>query len=55
MQLNVSAKLIEVLPVVTGEGKNGPWKKQNIVLETEDQYPKKYALQFGETRLIPKF
>jgi hypothetical protein len=39
--MDLTAKLIQVLPVVTGEGKNGSWKKQDIVVETSGQYPKK--------------
>lgn len=38
-------KLIKVLPEVTGQGKNGPWNKQEFVLETLDsQYPKKVCM-----------
>lgn len=29
------------MPPVTGAGKNGPWKKQEFLIETMDQYPKK--------------
>ncbi|MEI6945877.1 DUF3127 domain-containing protein [Paraflavisolibacter sp. H34] len=42
MQLN--AKLIQLLPVQTGNGKNGQWKKQDIIVETEGQYPKKVCI-----------
>lgn len=35
------AKLIQMLPLQSGTGKNGEWKKQDIVVETEGQYPKK--------------
>lgn len=42
MQLN--AKLIQVLPLQTGTGKNGQWKKQDIIVETEGQYPKKVCV-----------
>ena len=28
----------------TGSGKNGPWKKQDFVIETTDTYPKKVCL-----------
>ncbi len=38
-------KLIKVLPEVTGQGKNGPWSKQEFVIETLDsQYPKKVCM-----------
>lgn len=39
--MDIKGKLIQKLPLQTGEGKNGPWKKQEIVLEIPGQYPKK--------------
>jgi hypothetical protein len=43
MQLNV--KLVQVLPLQTGQGRNGtPWKKQDIIVETDGQYPKKICV-----------
>lgn len=41
MSNQVSGKIIKILPVVTGQGKNGDWIKQEFVIETADQYPKK--------------
>jgi hypothetical protein len=41
MALEFEGNLIKVLPEVTGQGKNGVWVKQDFVLETEEQYPKK--------------
>lgn len=42
--MNLKGKVIQVLPVETGAGKNGEWKKQGIVIETEGQYPKKVCV-----------
>ena len=42
MQLTV--KLIQTLPIQTGSGKNGKWKKQDIIVETDGQYPKKVCI-----------
>ncbi|MDR1524187.1 MAG: DUF3127 domain-containing protein [Tannerella sp.] len=41
--MEVRGKIIAVLPVQTGEGKNGTWKKQDYVIEYEQssQYPRK--------------
>lgn len=39
--LELSGKLIQLLPLQTGNGKNGAWQKQDFVIETADQYPKK--------------
>ena len=42
MQLTV--KLIQLLPLQTGTGKNGQWKKQDIIVETDGTYPKKICI-----------
>jgi hypothetical protein len=39
--MQIKAKLINLLPLQTGTGKNGEWKKQDIIVETDGQYPKK--------------
>lgn len=39
--MDVTGKVIRILPLVTGEGKNGTWKKQEFVIETAAQFPKK--------------
>ena len=44
MSLEITAKLISSLPEQTGSGKNGPWVKQDFIVETEDQYPKKICM-----------
>ena len=41
MALDVTGKLFKILPEVTGAGKNGNWVKQEFVIETMEQYPKK--------------
>ena len=42
--MQLTAKLIQLLPLQTGSGKNGAWKKQDIIVETEGQYPKKVCI-----------
>jgi len=42
--MQLTAKLVQLLPLQTGAGKNGPWKKQDIIVETEGQYPKKVCV-----------
>jgi hypothetical protein len=44
MSLQISGKLIQLLPLQTGESKNGTWKKQDIIIETQAQYPKKVCI-----------
>ena len=39
--MEISGKIIELLEVKSGQSANGEWRKQEYVLETEAQYPKK--------------
>ena len=51
--MEVTGKIIAVLPLQGGVSKAGnEWKKQEYVLETHDQYPKKVCFQlFGADRI----
>jgi hypothetical protein len=42
--MQVIAKLLQKLPLQTGQGKNGTWQKQDLIVETDGQYPKKICL-----------
>ncbi|CAG0963602.1 MAG: DUF3127 domain-containing protein [Bacteroidetes bacterium] len=43
--MEITAKLIQLLPLQTGMGKNGEWKKQEFIVETlGSQYPKKICI-----------
>lgn len=42
--MTIKGKVIQVLDVQTGTGKNGEWKKQSFIVETEGQYPKKVCI-----------
>jgi len=47
--MEITGRIIGVLPLQTGQGKNGVWKKQEFILETPGQYPKKVCLSlWGE-------
>lgn len=46
--MQVAGKIIHLLPVQTGTGRNGEWIKQEFILETQEQYPKKICIStFG--------
>ena len=59
--MELIGKIIELLPEESGESARGPWRKQQYILETEGQYPKKvcfmawgdkideFAIKVGET------
>lgn len=39
--MEIQGKLIEIYEPITGEGRNGQWKRQDFVLETVSQFPRK--------------
>ena len=41
MSLEISGKVFALLPEQSGQGKNGSWVKQEFIIETEEQFPKK--------------
>ena len=42
--MQIIAKLVQILPLQTGVSRNGEWKKQDIIVETDTQYPKKVCI-----------
>ena len=42
--MEIKGKIIALLPLQSGQGKNGEWRKQEFVLETGDSYPKKICI-----------
>ena len=43
-KMELKGKVIQLLPLQSGMGKKGPWKKQEFIIETQTQYPKKVCL-----------
>ena len=41
MSLEIKGKIVKILPEQRGQGRNGEWIKQEFVIETMDQFPKK--------------
>ena len=39
--VEIKGKIIEILPEKSGQSANGEWRKQEYILETESNYPKK--------------
>ena len=52
--MQLTAKLTQVLPLESGMGRNGEWKKQNIIVETEGQYPKKICISIWGDKINPE-
>ncbi len=57
MAMELKGKVIQMLPMQTGMGKKGQWRKQEFIVETQGQYPKRVCFsiwgdkidQFGIT------
>ena len=45
MSTSISGRIFQILEQQSGNGQNGPWKKQVFIVETEGQYPKKIAFE----------
>ena len=44
MAMELKGKVIQLLPLQSGMGRKGQWRKQEFILETQSQYPKKVCL-----------
>ncbi|MFP4059308.1 MAG: DUF3127 domain-containing protein [bacterium] len=42
--MEISGKIIQILPVQSGKSARGEWKKQEFIIETEEQFPRKVCL-----------
>lgn len=50
--MDISGRLIKILPEVRGESQRGPWVRGGFVIETDDTYPRQIAFTlFGEDRI----
>lgn len=44
MPLELTGRLIKILPEQSGQGKKGTWVKQDFIIETIEQFPKQVCL-----------
>jgi len=49
--MEISGTVIDILPEVNGQGKNGVWRKQEFIIETPSQYPKKVCISLWGDRI----
>lgn len=49
--MEISGKIIAVLPLTSGQGRNGAWRSQDYVLETADQYPRKVCFNLFNDKI----
>ena len=49
MELKIEGRVLELLEEQSGEGRNGPWRKREFILETGGKYPRKVCItQWGD-------
>jgi hypothetical protein len=54
MDLSITGTVTQILEEQSGQGRNGLWRKQEFILETEGEYPKQVCIvQWGDN--IDKF
>jgi len=51
--MQITAKLIQILPLQSGVSRNGEWKKQDIVVETTERFPKKICISIWGDKINP--
>jgi len=49
--MELTGTVIDILTEVTGQGKNGLWRKQEFILEMPSQYPKKVCISVWGDRI----
>jgi hypothetical protein len=49
--MEITGKVTKILPLQTGEGRNGSWKKQEFIVETAGQYPKQICMSAWGDRI----
>jgi hypothetical protein len=52
--MQLTGKLIQLLPLQTGNGKNGEWRKQDIIIETGEKFPKKVCISIWGDKIDDK-
>ena len=51
----LTATFVKALPEVTGQGKNGEWRKTDFIVKTNDSYPKQVCFTvWGDTTKLVK-
>ena len=49
MDIQLTGKVSQILEEQSGTGKNGSWRKQEFIIETQEQYPKEVCIvQWGD-------
>ena len=51
MALDITGKLVQLMPIQSGTSARGGWSKQEFIIETEEQYPKKVCISLWGDKL----
>lgn len=51
MVLEITGKLLQKLDIQSGSGNFGNWKRQDAIIETIEQYPKKICISFWNEKI----
>jgi len=55
-ELKVSGKILNILPMQSGTSHQGNgWKKQDVIIETDGDYPKKICVSFWNDKISDSF
>ncbi len=49
--MEINGRIIALLPEKSGQSDRGPWRKQEYVLETDGQYPKKICFMVWSDKI----
>lgn len=49
--MEITGTVIKLLPEQSGEGRNGPWRKQEFIIETDGTYPRKVCIAVWGDRI----
>lgn len=49
--MEITGKIIKKLPLASGEGRNGTWRRQEYVLEYGDRFPKQVCFSLMNARI----
>ena len=49
--MELQGKVVSLLPEQSGQGQKGAWRKQEYIIETQGQYPKKVCLAVWGDRI----
>lgn len=53
--MQITGKITQILPMRSGTNSKGEWQAQQYILETQEQYPKKFLFDVFGKEKIEKF